>query len=60
MVMTIKVTYTGEMSEKKDAEVKKIADESGWKWYAQGYDFENNIRDIVFEYEFVDEENTDG
>lgn len=46
---SVKVTYPGPYDPKKDAHAMKHAQHWHWKWYASGFNFETNIRDICFD-----------
>ena len=48
--MKIKVTYNGNLDKELDSEIRSAIEGIGGEWYAQGFDFTTNIRDICFDY----------
>ncbi len=53
MTSSLKVEYEGELDQKTDAKIKGAAIPG--VWWAQGYDFGANRRDILFDYKGDDE-----
>lgn len=47
----IKVTYDGELDTEIDNKMHKIMEVIGAKWWAQGYDLVDNVRDIAYDLE---------
>ena len=45
----IKIIYNGKMNTKLDKEITGAIESIGGKWYAQGYDFTKDERDICFD-----------
>ena len=50
MPIQVKVMYKGEPSEKLDKAIRNALEGAGMKWFAQGYNFETEERDICFDY----------
>ena len=44
-----RILYSGKPNYKVDDEIIKACEERGFKWYAQGYNYEEDIRDICFD-----------
>ena len=51
MVETIKVSYKGKPDLKLDASIKKLIKSINFEWGGQGYNFEEDTRDIIFDKE---------
>lgn len=51
MKRTLRVSYTGPPSEELDKKLTEMIEALGGKWYAQGYDLVEKVRDIAFDYE---------
>lgn len=47
--ITAKFIYDGKPDDSTDAQIKKVAKSAGMVWYAQGYNFETNQRDVCFD-----------
>ena len=46
---TNRILYSGKPNYKIDKEIIRACKSRGFVWYAQGYDYENDIRDICFD-----------
>ena len=44
-----RIMYSGTPNEKLDKEIIKVCESRGFKWWAQGYNFETDMRDICFD-----------
>lgn len=42
------VRYVGKMNPKLDSELRKAIESHGYQWYAEGYSFQLDERDICF------------
>lgn len=47
----IKISYNGELDTDLDAILKCSLEVIGARWYAQGFDLTNNLREILFDIE---------
>jgi len=47
----IKATYDGPPNFKIDEKIEKLMAEIGAKWYAQGFDMADSVRDITYDFE---------
>jgi len=48
-----KVIYDGQLDEDVDDLIRNTLEGIGAKWYAQGYNFTTNERDICFDLEII-------
>ena len=49
MKKTLRVVYDGHPDHDMEKELRELLDRHGYKWYAQGYDFVAEKRDIAFD-----------
>lgn len=49
MKKTLRVIYDGRPDYKMEKALKKVLDKHGYGWYAQGYDFVAEKRDIAYD-----------
>ena len=47
--VTVKFIYDGKSDDEVDVKIAKVAEEAGMSWYAQGYDFTRDKRDVCFD-----------
>ena len=51
MKKTLRVTYDGRPDYKLEKSLKRVFDKHGYKWYAQGFDFVSEKRDLAYDKE---------
>ena len=49
MKKTLRVVYDGRPDYKLEKSLKRVFDKHGYKWYAQGYNFVDEKRDIAYD-----------